>query len=461
MTGAPIPLRLGPLQAQGSIVLRSGIRWLRQEGSHCRPGEAIAFCNIGLVPIEPGASPVFAGEDVDFQLVFVAKQAGILRCAPDSSLGGYLDRLLFLRWMPDIVIGHLEPLSHEMRQGAEDGETLQLLMLSGRRYTEVAADLGGLMTGWHDRRRGWWGDGAAPPGTLLSLGICEQAGIVRGEHAGFFELFAAAPGPAHIVHIPDDSLVPSAPVLLDQLQRTEAQSQEIARDFAETLFGGPLTPSPGDWLFAGAMLARLLGSPLTDGYDILTRSGLRRTGAADAVMLSILTETAPVLRHRRLGYHLSFHNFHLHHTSPALQAWLRTNFEPVKRTHDDVLRDLRKLIDATAARSATHFMFLNAISSLGNEELHNYAPFDWPMGETLLSIRNKELNLLLYDLACERDISIIDIDLIAAELGGQHAPDGVHYSGALQDEARAELLHALRSRRVPGFGAPISSAYVL
>jgi hypothetical protein len=462
MSGALVPLRLGPLQAPGFTVLRSGIRWLHEDGHLCRPGEAVAFCNIGLAATEGARAdpPPFAGEDIDMQVVLAPRRAGRLRRSAHSSLGGYLDKLYFHPWAPDFVIGHLEPLSGEQLPGLEDGEALQLLMLTGRRFTEVAADLGGLMTGWHDRRRGWWGGGDGPLGTLLSLGICEQAGIVGGDRFAFFELFKAASGPAHVVHIPDESLVPSAPVLLDQLRRTEAQCQEISEDFATSFFGGSVVPSPRDWLFAGALLAMLLRSPLTDRYDVLMRSGFRRTGSADAVLLSVLAETSVVLRHRRLGYHLSFHDFHVHHTGPAVQAWLRTQFEPVKRTPDAVRRDLRALIDETAARSDMRFLVLNALSSSGYEEVHSYVPFDRPIGGTLASVRNKELNLMLCDLARERDISIVDVDLIAAEMGAQHAPDGVHQSGALQDEVRAEMLHILRARHVPGFVAPISSAVI-
>jgi hypothetical protein len=66
------------------------------------------------------------------------------------------------------------------------------------------------------------------------------------------------------------------------------------------------------------------------------------------------------------------------------------------------------------------------------------------MGETLANIASKELNLMLHDLADECDFSIIDVDAIAADLGGSnHLPDGIHQSGAMQSVVRAEILHIL------------------
>jgi hypothetical protein len=73
------------------------------------------------------------------------------------------------------------------------------------------------------------------------------------------------------------------------------------------------------------------------------------------------------------------------------------------------------------------------------------------------SVRAKDLNLMLCDLARERDIAIIDTDAIAAEFGGRLSlPDGVHQNGTMQSEMRAEILHILRTRRAPGFASPLN-----
>ena len=85
-------------------------------------------------------------------------------------------------------------------------EPLRLMFGAGRRATEVAGDWSGFLTGWHDRERAWWGEGTGRVDTLLGLGICEQVGVFRGDGLAFHEWFAAARGPAQVVHVPDHAL---------------------------------------------------------------------------------------------------------------------------------------------------------------------------------------------------------------------------------------------------------------
>jgi hypothetical protein len=95
-----------------------------------------------------------------------------------------------------------------------------------------------------------------------------------------------------------------------------------------------------------------------------------------------------------------------------------------------------------------------SISTQAYENVHSYAGFDGRLGDTLGTVRAKELNLMLHDLVRSHDLAIVDADAMAAELGMlAHLPDGVHQSGALQAEVRGELLHILRSRGFPGFAA--------
>lgn len=453
-----LPLRLGRLDVAGFDVRRSGVRWLCEDGHLCRPGDIIGYCGIGLAPMgRAGAGPIpFAEEAQDIQVAFATRAGGRLRIAPDTSQGGFLDQLhSYQGWTPDFVIGLLERQAGG--SGAQDAAgDLRLLMTAGRRMTDIAVERSGLMTGWYDRRRAWWGETDAKVGTLLSLGICEQVGIVRGELGAFHEFFQATAGPAQIIHISDEALVPCAAVLVDQLDRTQAQREEIAADAASSLLGGPVLPSAKDWLFMGALLSTLLSSPLTDAYDMLTRGGLRRSTGPDALLLSIHAESSVILRHRRLGYHVRSHPFRVAQAGPAVSAWFRSSFEPVHRTLDDIRRDCRALIDAVRARHDTQFLILNAMSSSGYEQVDNYGAFDRPVGDSVATVRLKELNLMLYDLARDRDVAIVDADLIGATLGARHLPDGMHQSGIMQAELRNEILHTLRARRVPGFAAPVT-----
>jgi len=443
------------MTAEGYVVRRSGIRWLRDDGALWRPGEPVGFCNIGFGRIGGArdAPMPLAAEALDLQAVLAPRVGGRLRRAPDSSRGGFFDLLDHLQlWSPDYAIGTLEPAAGASPAEA-DGQ-LRVMLVAGRRASNLSEDRSGLLTGWHDRMRAWRIEGGGPVGTLLSLGICELAGVIRGDRGAFLELFDAIEGPAQAVYVRDAPLVHSAPVILSQLRRTDAERAAIAEDLARTFAAGAAPPEPSDWIHAGATLRALQASPVSETYEVMARDGLRRTGPADAVILSVNAESSRVLRHRRLGYVFQSHDFRLHNAGPGFRAWVRANFEPVTRTLDDVRADYRELVDVIrAAQPGTQVLICNSMSTTGYEDLQTYAGLDAPLGDSVASVRDKDVNLMLHDLARERDVAIIELDAIAAELGGQRSmPDGVHQNGAMQAELRAEIVRILRERRVPGFG---------
>jgi hypothetical protein len=414
----------------------------------------VGFCNIGLTRTGgPYDAPYpFAQEARDFQVALATRIGGHLRHSPDSSRGGFFDRLeSFQLWTPDFAIGSVEPAAGETF-GDADGQ-LRLLMTAGRRTSELAEERSGLLTGWHNRSRVWRVETDGPIGTLLSMGICELGGVIRGERSACLEIFEAIDGPAQVVHVPDSPLVPNARVVAEQIRRTPAERAAIAHDIAEGLAGGAVTPDPADWMLAGALLGALQRSPATDRYDILTREGLREAGPPDAILLSVNAEASRFLRHRRLGYSLHCHDYRMADAGPAFPPWLLANFEPVRRGLDDIRADYRALIDLIRADApSTQILICNAMSTSGYEDVQSYEGFDAPMSQVLSSVRDKDMNLMLHDLARERDIAIVDADAIAAELGGQRClPDGVHQNGEMQAQLRGEILRILRARGVPGF----------
>ncbi|MEP7208390.1 MAG: hypothetical protein ABI920_15750 [Casimicrobiaceae bacterium] len=449
MTSLDIPF--GKLAALGFSVQRSGVRFVREDGL-CRAGEVVAYCNIALVPDGRAHTPFdpFFSESRDFQVAFALRTTGVFRANRAVALGGFLDHLtLFQTWHPDETVGTLDPTAPT--QDLPGGDC-RLLFLAGRRSTELAEVRAGLHTGWHDRSRAWWGDAREAPDTLVCLGICEQMGVVRGDRFAYLELFAQAQGPAHVVYFADDVLVPSARIVLDQAVRTARERAAIADDLRRSFGTGSSVPSPGDWIFAGALLAALNRSPFSDPYDTLTRAGLRRGSPVGAVMLSLNAESRMLLRHRQLGYHVNCHRFRILESGNATRAWLQANFDPVDRSPGEILADYRALVDAVRARSHVEFLILNCMSTSGLENPYHYDAFEQPMRNTVPSIRSKELNLMLHDLAREKDVAIIDVDRMAAGLGaGVHLPDGVHASGTLQREIRGELLRVLTGRGLRGF----------
>jgi hypothetical protein len=444
-----VALRLGPLNVGAESVLRSGWRWLCESGHLCRRGEVIAFCNVGLLGRK---SKQFADEVRDLQIAIASPISGRLR-RESVTFGGWQDLYPVTHWMADEVVACIEP---DNGQRSEADCVVQLLMMAGRRVTRLAEDRSGLLTGWHARSRVCHADGNGPIGTLLSLGICEMLGVIKGESFALFELFSAIDGPAQVVFAADYSLIPSARILAEQIRRTTKEIEAITQDFATGLCGSRVSPDAADLMFGGAVLNALVTSQVTEQYTVLTRRGIRSVGPANAIILSLHAENLTMMRHRKLGYCFSCYPWRLPDAGRAFAPWLRDHFEPAQRTVEDVHRDYCVLIDLIRTRApATQILISNVMSTSGSDDIHSYAGFDAPIGDTLASVHSKDMNLMLYDLARERDIAIVDADAIAAELGARsNLHDGVHQSGAMQAELRAEILRILRARSVPGFGPP-------
>ena len=447
-----VPLRLGRLGPFGYKIFRSEIKWVRPHGHLCQPREIFAFCNISLSQNSGTIQPIFSEEARDLQVAFAPRSAGRVYKLNPTAPGGYVSPQFHTPWLHDDVVCQFEPLTNSC-EGGRHGN-LELLMLAGRRMTELAEVRSGPLSGWHERSRGWWSDGGSERmGTLLSAGTCEQAGIIRGDSYAFLEMFQTLGGPAQVVMIQDEPLVPSVQVLTDQLRRTPEQSQAIAEDLLRALGAnsGP-TPQSADWIFFGALLSGLQRTPLTDGYEVLTANGLRHTGPADALVLSVDAEFPHAFEHRNLGYRLNIYGFRLREAGLAVRSWLLQNFHPRTRSPDDIFRDYREFLAEVRLQSNPTVLIINSIATDCYEEIDTYAGFDQVRRQASKTVRAKELNLVLHDLARECDVAIIDADAIAAELGvGGHAPDGVHQSGQMHAEVRAEILRVLHDRRVPGF----------
>jgi hypothetical protein len=158
-------------------------------------------------------------------------------------------------------------------------------------------------------------------------------------------------------------------------------------------------------------------------------------------------ELAHAFRHRRLDYTLTVHGFRQNELSSALRAWIKSDFEAITPSIEDVKKDYYDLIDAVRARRSTKFVVINAFSSSIGDAIFNYSAFDLPMSNVVGSIRAKELNLMLCDLARDRDVAIVDADALIAMLGArQHLPDSVHQSGFAQALLREQLAQIINAR---------------
>lgn len=443
-----IDLKLGALRAEGFEILRSGIRWLCQSGQYCQANQVFAYCNITLEAKTRriGGPPPFADE-LELQIAFAARIDGHIHTSDGAERGGYLSVRTVDAWDPEAVIARIEP-DGESGVSHADPSRLRLLALAGRRMTALADTHSGLLPGWHGRSRGWWCEEGEQPLTLLSLGVCDATGLVLGAQCAFLEMFGEASGAAQMVSIPDHPIAPCTPLLLDQLTRTSAQFDAIATDLRAFLGRQAGTSTADDFIFAGTLLSVMQRNPIRDNYTIFSANGLMKLGPADAVLLSLAVEPNAILRHRKLGYHMHIMRHHQAAAGPAVRAWLNESFEPVRRSVTDIRRDYETLIDTMARMTGARPIILNRMSSSGYEDVSSYLPFDAPLSETLSLVAAKEWNLMLEDIAKERELHIIDVDAVAAEIGGaEHIPDGIHQSGLMQMLLRREVLQVLENLR--------------
>lgn len=442
------PVRLGPLGGEHVAVSRSGFHWLHEDGHICRPNEVIAYCNVSVqVAAALKRSAASFAEERTFQIALATRTGGRLRIPTGNSFGGYLDVLGVHVWDAEEVIAHIEPVTGEKPTPTEPldhgSDTARLLLLAGRRMGWAVDVDTGLVPGWNSRARAWWGDGGAEETqTLLCLGICDASGVVRGDQSGFVEMFEAAQFPAQMVHISEHPIAPCATVLVEQFLRTPAQLDAISADIKRTLSQGAATPE--DWFFFGALLSQLGHSPMRESYELLTARGLEKRTPADAILMSLSAEPLSILRHRNLRYHLNILDHNQRAAGPVGRAWLASAFEQVPRSLDQIRRDYIRLFETVGAATGARFLIINRMSTSGREDISSYAPFDAPMGQTLSSISAKEMNLMLDDLAGEYDVSVVDVDAVASEIGGrEHLPDGIHQSGLMQSLVRRDILNIL------------------
>jgi hypothetical protein len=434
-------LTLGSL---GVRAARSGITWLREDGGRCRAGEVIGFCTLAIDAPSLGvrAGKAFIDEDL-VQVAFATPLAGRLEIDPRAA-GRPLDDIVFESWSADDIVGGVIADAG----GGAASTPLRHLMLAGRRLGWPTDAATVPLAGLQSRARAWWGEGIAAAPTLLAFGLCDATGFVRGRRYAFTEWFEASPLSAQLVHVWEKPLTPSAPMLLDQLARTAEQSKRIALDLQRGLADGRTPSGPADLMFAGALLQQLTDSPLLDRHAVFDADGVVMSKPADVVLLSASSESRSILQHKQLGYRLDVLPHNLRTAGPAMRNWLESAFEPVRRSLSDVHDDYVRLADAVDAATGARLLIVNRMSTSGREDIVSYAPFDAPLGQSLVYVAGKDTNLMLHDLADAGKADILDVDAVAAEIGGaRHLVDGIHQSAELQEVLRQQVVDRLAAVR--------------
>ncbi len=421
---------------------------MRESGAAFLCGEVVAFCNVGLVVTKAhgaGAQP-FPMEGRDLQIAIAAPADGRLHHKDWLELGGYSDIHANIPWLADEVVGTLEV---ENQPDAQAGLDAMLYLMAGHRMTELAESRSGLLTGWHRSSRVSHIADTAPAGTLLSMGICEIETVLKGRNHDFEELLRDVPGPAQIVFVPDQVLVPSARVIIEQIRRTPEERARLVASLRGFIAGEEGASRMQGWFFAAALANALGASPTTTGHDVLSRNGISRAAPPDAILLTARAETAMAVRHRETGCTFSFHGYRLHDAGPAFTQWLKANCDIVRKSASDILRDYEELLHTLRERNPrVQLLVSNITSTSGEDEVQCYAGLDSPPR----SVIAKEANLALATLAQRHDVAVIDIDAIAADVGiARHSRGGLHHDGVMGGAIRDELVQVLAARRVPGF----------
>lgn len=445
---AVLTLTFGGFSLVDHRVLRSSLRWVVPNGSHCIRGEVLAYCNISIKPQgKRSNTAIFEGEKRDTQIALLAPHAGRLRHRKDMYQGGFHDFFALRAWT-DSPFAILET----EETGPDVDRPALLVMVSGRRITELAEVRSGILTGWHDRSRAFR-IGTEPVGTLLAAGICDLEGSLRGPGRAFIEFVSSAPAPVQLISLIDTCLIPATRILIEQLQRTPEEMAAISKDMVQGLAAGPTPAKPSDLIFAGALLATLARSPLTEAMDTLTYTGLQKSSGPDALLLSIRSENSLMFKHRNLGYTLAFHRYRLEESGAAFKDWIHANFEKVRREADQVKSDYIELLKQLRQRQPDmKVMVANAPPNWGSDDIHSYSGLETASLQALVSFQARSQNLMLLELAQTHAFSVVDLDAVAAKLGTQvHLFDGLHGDGVMDAAVRAEILATASAMGIRGF----------
>jgi hypothetical protein len=441
----PLPIRLAPVVPDGWRSKRAGFQWLVPDGGRCAAHQIIAHCVYGFSPPgpAPGEAALWSEEQDGFRITLIARYAGIVRHARNSSHGGWHDMHEVFDHTPGTVIGTLT----QFGAGADGDQVEPCLtqIVVGRKASKLCEDLSSLHSGWHDRRRTWPVDGGPPRRTVLGLGICELTSIMLGKDNSFSELLPMFGEPVHLVNVPDVPLVPTARIVAQQMARSEADRQAIWADFCQGIANGKHPAQPDDWVFGSSLIKAVCAAPANEDYQTFSSHGINRLPPADTVIMSLSGESPFSLRHRKLGYDIRFHSFRFQQMGPALRSWVQDNFAQIPQNIEDVRADYLRLLKAlNSGERPRQLMLLNALSSLPAEYIQSCQSHDEPA--RLKTVWAKQINLMAEELARDHNVVIVDADAIGAELGsGYSAPDGIHHSGEMQRNLRGEIVRCLNA----------------
>jgi len=422
----PFPLRL---TAPEMPCLRTGVRFPRGPDVVPTRGEIIATM---------GISWKFRWDALtdDVCLNLVATSTDRVVFDPAVSIGGWFDVLPQRPWVEDLPIGELH---------GDATAAPRVVYTAGRRgFAAAEIDLAvSTLRGWHDRVRVFW-DGPGEAIDLVVLGTCDARGAMLGERWPGADLLDELTGPFHMRTYPDHIVVTPCVVLLESLRRTDAERAAILEDLAK--FFAPSSQSPHEvtkaWAYVAAIADRLTApSPLDEQAEIIRGGRVQAAGTPDVVVLSVHSQAATLLRHKRLGYALGLYQFRVFEHGRAIPDWLRREFDPAPATVDQIIAALVELV-ALMTERGIHVVVVG--SGRFNEEIRSFAGLSGEKSGN--GVRFRELDLAVRDALAGKDATFIDVEAISAEVGSRHTLFGAHHGGPVMQEIRAQVCAACRRR---------------
>jgi len=419
-----IELAIPNLSGEGLAVTRSGFTLLRRDGDRVRKGEPIAFCAVIVFARGGDALPVPIADQVDQYVVVLAPRSGQVHWASDISIGGWRDWLAIgseLRWNESFSIGAINPDTYADEEVLP--EDRRVVMCSGRRMAISSDVRGGLLPGWYQKVQGW--NFADISRELVVATTCQLRPAILGNYRAFHELLTSSVAPLHVTYLSDSPLVPSASTITEGLIRdsqTQAAILGALKRWLANLAGS-------DCHVSAANISFLMGhyggvSVLEEPVTVLQREGVKTLQGARSVLLSVDSEGGDTYQHRDLPFRLSLSPYLYPTAGSDFRRILAEEFIQLPKLDVDELADQYRALSSELSKRGVRLRVANTIT------IERGTPLLMPAAtrsvENTSSYRARVLNDMLYKLADERVLTVLDVDCLSASIGTINIPDGAH-----------------------------------
>jgi hypothetical protein len=196
------------------------------------------------------------------------------------------------------------------------------------------------------------------------------------------------------------------------------------------------------------LLQEMEGTPMPEELSAgpIAALGSRQSSSlfdedVDLVVLSGQAELTQTLwRHAATGYLITPPRGWEREWDSSTAQWFAQHFTPAEPLHPSQLKEtLERLVAVVKQRLGAHVIAFNASSFDPDDHVHTYRGV-----EDTLAIHVQRLNLALMKASVYTGMSIVDVDRLIAELGGeQHVVQALQYSADAYRAMREEFVRVL------------------